>query len=417
MSKKVVFILSDALASEYPEDVQLHFLQKQINSNDTSYVKRIYPSTGYCEIVEYVSGLDSDDHRYFAQINVKKDWQQQSNRSSLLMKFIDTLFIRNPINKIRKVGGAFRLITDPFINWILDFYVTKEISRVRYKIPLQLLPFLEPTESKYKYDSDEFFGDLNLFSKLNSVGVSYDLSMFVEDNKIVGTDDSRMSDLLDKVVSKKLQDFTMLYLGYGEIAHFTGTESPYFHEKLKGYDSKLEELYLALEDNYDDFDLLIVGDHGMIDVNSSINMYPVLSQMEEELNLTRFEDYLFFLDSTLLRIWVKQEKMHLLPEINTFMVKALGESYEAEEKCIDYLNQFKKDYGDLIYMLKPGVMFFPDFFNQKVNKGMHGYFNYHKGQQGMLLHMGSNVQSNFRESMKLSEVRNYVLDIYGIPHD
>ena len=83
----------------------------------------------------------------------------------------------------------------------------------------------------YEYDSYEFGGEENLFVQLKAMGVEYDIEDFVKHNKVKGSDKERLIRLQEKVKKEKLKDFTLLYIGYGEIAHFTGKEAVYFKIK------------------------------------------------------------------------------------------------------------------------------------------------------------------------------------------
>ena len=59
-------------------------------------------------------------------------------------------------------------------------------------------------------------------------------------------------------------------------------------------------------------------------------------------------------------------------------------------------------------MLKPGRVYFPDFFNGQANLGMHGYDASTPGQQGLFISKGK--LESFTEQLDRIELKN----IYNI---
>ena len=169
-----------------------------------------------------------------------------------------------------------------FVNKILKKYISEEMIRVRYKIPITLLEYFEPTESVYSYDSIEFGGKNNVFYKLKEKGVSYDIDDFVKHNKIKGTDNGRLENLITKIKSKNLKDFTLLYIGYGEIAHYNSVKNNFFNQELKNFDIKLREVVNLLKKNYEEYELMILGDHGMVNIKNYINIYPIIEEFKNK---------------------------------------------------------------------------------------------------------------------------------------
>ena len=193
MNKKVVFILSDAFRYDYVFKHNLSFLKEKVISNQVHLIKNIHPSTGFCEIVEYVTGQSSLEHGLLSQITASSQWFEK--KSPLYIRFLGFVFRFSFFKRIRKIRGVFQLVME----YLLSFSsLPKEILRVRYNIPPHFLPYLVPTESKYDYDSPDFFGSKNLFCWMKSKNIQYDLDGFVKYNKVVGTDQDRINQLLQK---------------------------------------------------------------------------------------------------------------------------------------------------------------------------------------------------------------------------
>ena len=74
MNKKVVFILSDAFRYDYVFKHNLSFLKEKVISNQVHLIKNIHPSTGFCEIVEYVTGQSSLEHGLLSRFLLKENY-------------------------------------------------------------------------------------------------------------------------------------------------------------------------------------------------------------------------------------------------------------------------------------------------------------------------------------------------------
>ena len=395
--KPIVFILADALRSDYPKIHEMAVVQQLRNSQGA--VVTVEPSTGFCEIIEYLTGNTAEQHGLPCQVTVKKDWQ--AAYTSRYLYILDKLLrLTRPIPKVR---GLMNIIVDR----VLKARLEPEIFRVRYNIPLHLLPFLTPTESKTAYDDLSFGNGVNILHDIRKTGKKIDLEGFVEFNKIKGTDDSRVEDLKAKISQQSLADFTMVYLGYCEMAHFWGTTSERLTRLLKSFDSKIEKIYTSLQENYDSFDFVIVGDHGMVDVTEYVDIQKTFFDVTKKFGMKAGRDIVYFIDSTMFRIWFADHvELTFREEIQKVLEKALNDKLDHKS---EYLQNFKPEYGDLIFLLKPGKVFYPDFFSNNKNLGMHGYDGAHLQQLGSYYHMNEsgNAVSDGRP-IKLSETRDFL---------
>lgn len=393
---KVVCILSDALRHDYIE--KMDFLKKM--SNEKYYIKKIKPGLGFCEISEYVTGMDSIKNENVFQITFNNKFSSIEGKVKILSK------LNNFMGSIPKV----RKYTDKIISKYVEtdkFYVdTNEIKRVRYNIPLELLKYFKPTESYYKYDDNNFFFEKNIFNDMKKSNISYDIDNFVEHNKIKGTDEERLENLRKKINTKSLKDFTLLYIGYGELAHVLGTKDIKFNHILKQYDLKLKSIYDDLINKYDnDACLVILGDHGMVDVEKYININKNIDEICKKNNLIKGNDIVYFIDSTFVRIWIKDKSK--VENIE----RELKNEYLNDIEPIEFDDRIKSIYGDIIIMLKPGKVFFPDFFNRKKIKGMHGYSNEICEQQGMMLILGESIKKSAYNNLHLHEAKDILLSL------
>jgi len=399
MNSKVIVILSDALRYDYPKNHQMKFLEDKISDENTDYIEKIVPSIGFCEISEYVAGLPVEEHKLLTQITVRGDWASIKEEKSL--KLLDCL------NKIPKRIPIINRISNKAVDrLLLQKGIASNTINVRYNIPLSFLPFIGPTESDFEYDQPDFYQENNFFVWLKQQGINYDIEDFVKHNKICGTDYDRFKRLNAKIVNKQFKDFTLLYIGFGEQAHFLGTESKKFTEKMQEYSKLLEHTVKLLEQQKKPYQIIILGDHGMVDVNNYISVRPLINQIEQRYNISLYRDYMYFVDSTMLRVWLNNKQQ--IKDIARDIEEYLSPHVERGETIQNVLPRFMPTYGDIICLLKPGNVFYPDFFNIRKIKAMHGYSNKYPEQFGLLIGIGNNMGTIKEKERPLADVQSYL---------
>lgn len=399
--KKIVFILADAFRYDYVEEYEMDFLKEKIKKEENLYIKKILPSIGFCEIIEYVSGRKAEENGFLSQVAFRNTKVFSNIKVLVLLDKLEEI-----IYKIPKIRSAYQRYISPKLNTFLQKYIPNEMLRIRYRIPLYFLPHLEPTESLYEYDSYYFGKEENLFYKLRKNNYTYDIEDFVKYNKVEGSDLERLERLKNKIKDKKLKDFTLIYIGYGELAHFYDNNSNILKTKMKEFDKEINEINYLLTQNYEEYDFMILGDHGMVKVEKYIDIYPILKKLEKKFKLAKIKDYIYFIDSTMFRLKLRDTKLG--DEIFLFLKESL--KGDLEEKLDEYLFNFHSKYGDIKILLKPGRVFYPDFFNVKKVHGMHGFNTEIEEQAGTFISISSlkEKQENI-EKENLNYIRNYIL--------
>ena len=118
----------------------------------------------------------------------------------------------------------------------------------------------------------------------------------------------------------------------------------------------------GLERSTDDVLTLVVGDHGMADVNRVIDPGPALDRLVGQR---------LFVDSTMMRFWGRPHQL----DAARLAVERLGapgiwldrSALVAREVPVE-----DAPYGDAIFLLQEGALFAPSFLGGRV-RGMHGY--------------------------------------------
>jgi predicted AlkP superfamily pyrophosphatase or phosphodiesterase len=150
-------------------------------------------------------------------------------------------------------------------------------------------------------------------------------------------------------------------------SHNYGLEGPGRIRTLQETDRFVERIISAWRHKNPNLAVLCFADHGMVPVKSSINVEASLSRT----GLRAFRDFGMFLDSTMARFWGDEDA---LGKIRRTLEK-LDCGRILEEKDLEsYRLPRSSVWGDMIFLLKPGFVISPNFFDRNGHvKAMHGY--------------------------------------------
>ena len=156
----------------------------------------------------------------------------------------------------------------------------------------------------------------------------------------------------------------------------------------------------------------------MTEVVEKIDITSILLDLSSSLNLKIGKDFIFFLDSTLLRIWFFTEKAKskfnaailTCPEL---LEKGVFINEDIAEKHSIPMNDRK--YGDLAWWANEGTLVFPDFFhNNTPYKGMHGYAPITDSTYGTCFITGENIKPSYEEEIKLNNVFDLLVEMLEV---
>ncbi|MBN2860534.1 MAG: alkaline phosphatase family protein, partial [Sphaerochaetaceae bacterium] len=119
---------------------------------------------------------------------------------------------------------------------------------------------------------------------------------------------------------------------------------------------------------YNEVRLCIFSDHGMTDVHTDFN----LMQLIEQTPLRFGKDYAAVYDSTMARFWF------LRPESEQIIRQVLQKVSEGQILSEETLKEWGVDFpdkrfGDLFFLMNPGVLIVPSHMGERTIAGMHGY--------------------------------------------
>ena len=232
-----------------------------------------------------------------------------------------------------------------------------------YAVPFERLRYLDYSEKRDIYEPGGILGgQKTLFDRLRQHGTPF----FLSDWRA-----SERSNIEALATSLQHETPALAYLFLGSLdgdLHRDGTDSAAGVARLRWYETEVRRLYELASGLYDEVRLNVFSDHGMCDVVETSD----LKLRVESLGLEYGVDYAAVYDSTMARFWFLKESARpaILKELQ-------GENRGrvlSEEDLRGYGLDFPQSrYGEVIFLIKPGVLLCPSDMGLKPIQGMHGY--------------------------------------------
>lgn len=209
-------------------------------------------------------------------------------------------------------------------------------------------------------------------------------------------------------------EFAFFHIGdLDRVGHKYGPESVEIKEALKSVDKGIERIVKVAKERFEEVHFVIMGDHGMMEVQRHLDIRAELKKLPVKLE----KDYLVFLDSTMARFWFFSGRAESVI-IDMLDNMEGGHILSQEEKDKYHLNYSHNKFGDIIFLADPGVLIFPNFYqNKKPVKGMHGYAPETPEQQSALVIHSPKVKESkqFEEPVDMRRVFPTVLELLELP--
>jgi hypothetical protein len=246
-------------------------------------------------------------------------------------------------------------------------------------IPLDLLPNFTLTEDRAPWDAR--VGYRTIFAEMAERGDTWFACGWPETNMLADRSDRG---LVEKALAEIQPPCRFAYLHLQEldgVGHAHGPESAGLDRGLVATDALLSKLIRTLEARFDAVDVVLFGDHGMVSVTGTTDVWAALR--DQPIHLGR--DVVFFLDSTMARFWFPN------PAAKRPVVEALaplpGRVLDVEDLAALDLAGCDPRNGELYFLAHPGVLILPNFFQRRGEpvRGMHGYHPDCPDNQGFFL--------------------------------
>ena len=398
MNNEIVILLQiDACRNDYISETKTPFISKLISDGNSGILK---PTFGFEPDAAYIAGLFPDEADGGAQF-----WYDPVGSPfgslSYLPKWLNKLpRVPNKIaRKIIQLNSRKHSQSPTFSTACIPFHLLKYFS-----FPMQ-----------YSMDHKSFVKSNTVFDYLRENNELYFFHCF-PNHKV------DINSVVSHVESELFPPATFAFLHIGDldrVGHQFGPDSNEISEMLTKVDNGLKEIYEIASLRFENVHLLLIGDHGMVEVKNHLNIWEQLIQLPLKLE----KDYLFFIDSTMVRFWFFSSKSKDII-CNLLQTIPNGHILTESEKTKYHLNYSHNKFGNIIFLADPGVLLFPNFYqNQDPVKGMHGYAPESKDQQSIFIINSTRINKDKEpEEPKLPiDMRRIfptTLDLLGLPfHD
>ncbi|MFA5026613.1 MAG: alkaline phosphatase family protein [Candidatus Methylomirabilota bacterium] len=231
-----------------------------------------------------------------------------------------------------------------------------------YQIPDELLPLMDTCIGKSLYLPKALSPVESIFDRWREDGVPYRVYGYPTPDR----------ETLDLVAADLAQDPCRAYFLHlyetDSYLHGHCTEPTLVQARLTRYGEDIATLFRTAEAHGVPVDLLIFSDHGMTPVSGQYDLMRDIAQ----LRLTTGRDYVPFYDSSMARFWF------LRPTAES-RIRALLERLECgrvlpEDELVRLGICFPdRQFGQLIFLMRPGWVINPSHMGSVPLNGMHGF--------------------------------------------
>jgi len=350
---KILGIFIDALSPLFINKIDTPFLYKLSNNGDNTV--HLESVLGFSTTIDATifTGTFPDKHGVWIEYYYNPNYSPYSKIPLIkLSKPIDYI----PIQIIR--SGINFLLS----KYIYPYYAKKLGYRelAPYNIPYKIITYFDVVTSKHCTEPKAFTVP-SLVDVLIENGLSFYYSTHVDE------------EALQNALSSDVSIFYFSKLDL--VGHVFGVGSKQHKNALREIDRKIEHLVDIYKRKFgNDFEVLVFSDHGMANVNKRISTKHWIK--DNELG----KKYLIGIESTMMRFWYFDEeyKEKIREKLNSLDYGHLLSTKEKKQLRIHFSDN---KYGEDIFLVDQGYVFYPSFKSWSIPKAMHGYHPTLKEQQ------------------------------------
>lgn len=244
-----------------------------------------------------------------------------------------------------------------------------------YNMPFRTLHLYDYTEKRDIYESGGInSGSATIFDRLRKERIPFYLSDWRARETI------NLESLKKRIAEGEIC-FAYLYLAAMDATlHAFGTESAAVKHKIAWYEQQLMEVLAVARQQYDAINFFAFSDHGMTNVHSVCDLMSRISGLPLKQN----RDYAVVYDSTMARFWFLREGAEgiIRESLAGCDQGKMLERPSLQKWGCDFADS---RYGDLFFVLNPGVLLCPSYMGETPLAGMHGYDPYDKDSTAMFV--------------------------------
>jgi predicted AlkP superfamily pyrophosphatase or phosphodiesterase len=231
-----------------------------------------------------------------------------------------------------------------------------------YNIPFEHIERFDFTEKKSPLQAGGMNRGSNIFDRLKEGGIPH----FVSDPD--RSEEENRAALESELGSGEIDFAFMYWAGLDGLLHRVGNDSPEVPAKLRHYERWIADLAAKAQERYDEVKLYVFSDHGMANCDEHLDLKAVI----EALPLRFGKDYAVVYDSTMARFWFFNEAAR------DQITAALGAVRQGRIMPTEELKRLRAhfedgQFGELIFLVKEGVLIVPSHMGERPIRAMHGY--------------------------------------------
>ena len=231
-----------------------------------------------------------------------------------------------------------------------------------YNIPFNHIALYDFSEKKSPLKPRGMNRGQNIFDVLEKRQVNYFAS---NPDK---TEEENLFDLLAAIQTGEI-DFAFSYWpGLDGLLHRVGNRSPEIPARLRVYEKWIEKVFRAAHEFYEEVPLFVFSDHGMANCEELLDLKSKIDALD-----VRFaKDYAVVYDSTMARFWFFNERAR---EHVSACLREIPQGRILPDDELKSLNAFFPDhyFGELIFLVRQGVLIVPSHMGERPICAMHGY--------------------------------------------
>lgn len=274
-------------------------------------------------------------------------------------------------------------------------------------VPVELVDYFQVKEQKRLTEENAVEGITTLFDQLRQHHVKY-LTTGLYESVFEGA-------IVPKALRAIEQDYRFILLKLGSldrVGHKHGPDSAKMRRTLRRVDDIVRRMVRKAEQQDRPTGFVLFSDHGMTPITRQVNLPTRLARLPLEIR----RDYILFLNSTVAGFWFKNA------QAREFITKELGSIEQGvvlDKPALQALgiDEIGSEYGELLFALKEGTVFFPDFYRRRrPPRGMHGaaYSSYDRPPFIVYAPAASRTMEKGLAG-ELIDLVPTVLDLLGVP--
>jgi hypothetical protein len=231
-----------------------------------------------------------------------------------------------------------------------------------YNMPFDQISLFDFTEKKNPLAPGGMNQGPNIFDYLETHQVPYHVSAPQR------SEDANLAALLQDIKAERI-DFAFLYWpALDGLLHRVGNQSSEIAPRLRLYEQWVNTLLLAVKKHYEEVALYIFSDHGMANCDELLD----LRRSIDGLDLRVPQDFAVVYDSTMARFWFFNEHAR---ERVTGLLQTIPQGRVLPDEELETLGALFPDrrFGELIFLVKEGVLIVPSHMGERPIRAMHGY--------------------------------------------